>query len=590
MRQVRTLNETVKHNPIANHSVKITAPDFHVDYTDLQNNLAASIYDTRTAQVQATPVFTYQQIASQLTDGYWNDNGASHRSFIVGTDKAITVNLSGLNATYKAMATTALTTWSDITGVKFKAINGAAEIRFQQTGSLQAYSSSGTSGETITSSMVNVSTDWLTYCGKEYTLQTFIHEIGHALGLGHAGNYNGSAQYGVDNLFANDSWQTTIMSYFSQDQNTSADASFAYLLTPMLGDILAIESLYGNGTTTRTSNTVYGYNSTAGTAFNFAGMKAPSALAIVDDGGTDTLDNSKSAFDTRVDLNPGTISDMLGLRGNVAIDFTTSIENYVGGTGVDTVTGNNLANSIKGGAGNDILSGGAGNDSLDGGADIDQLDGGDGDDIFVVDRTEDVVRETNSDLVSGGSDQVNYGAKTGVYALTDNVEKLLLTGTGASGGIGNGLSNTMTGNSGANALSGEGGDDIIKGMAGNDTIRGGGGNDNLYGGTGADKFVFDTALDATGNVDRIFDYRVADDTIQLDHTVFSALAGLGLLSLDQFIANLTGLAQDASDHIIYERDTGNLYYDADGTGSTEAIQFAALSNNLSMVSTEFFII
>ena len=56
------------------------------------------------------------------------------------------------------------------------------------------------------------------------------------------------------------------MSYFSQTQNTSIDASKAYLLTPMLADIAAIRDLYGTQGTTRTGDTVYGYNNNTGSS------------------------------------------------------------------------------------------------------------------------------------------------------------------------------------------------------------------------------------------------------------------------------------------------------------------------------------
>ena len=146
---------------------------------------------------------------------------------------------------------------------------------------------------------------------------------------------------------------------------------------------------------------------------------------------------------------------------------------------------------------------------------------------------------------------------------------------------GSNFNDSVYGNSAANAINGGAGNDVIKGYAGNDT---------LTGGSGSDTFNFNTALNAATNVDTITDFNVAADTIQLDDAIFTVLA-VGTLAAAAFAANGTGLAGDSSDRIIYETDTGKLFYDRDGSGvSFDGIQFAKVSTGLSLTNADFMVI
>jgi Ca2+-binding RTX toxin-like protein len=226
-----------------------------------------------------------------------------------------------------------------------------------------SYSASDvTSGGAITSSIVNVNAGW--YGGIDdvdsYTLQSFIHEIGHAIGLGHAGGYNGSAIAGVDNVYANDTWQMSVMSYMPQVYY--GDATYRFALTPMMADIMAVQEMYG-APTTRAGDTVYGFGSTAGSIYDFSTYSSAPALTIYDSGGNDTLNASGYSQNQVIDLRPGDFSNIGGLTGNVGIYLTTVIEKAVGGSGNDTIIGNDANNTLTGGLGNDTINGGAGIDT-----------------------------------------------------------------------------------------------------------------------------------------------------------------------------------------------------------------------------------
>ena len=211
--------------------------------------------------------------------------------------------------------------------------------------------------------------------------QTYIHEIGHALGLGHQGPYNGSASYSTNAVYANDTWQYSIMSYFSEPNYSGS--SYRYVVTPQMADIYAVALMYGAATSTRTGDTVYGFNSNAGAVFNFGNYTSAPALTIYDSGGNDTLDCSGYSAAQTIDLHAGAFSSVGGLVNNIGIALNAVIEKAIGGSGNDTLIASNTGSTLSGGGGNDTLIGGAGNDRLIGGTGVDNLTGGGSGDTFV---------------------------------------------------------------------------------------------------------------------------------------------------------------------------------------------------------------
>ncbi|EJN01628.1 calcium-binding protein [Phyllobacterium sp. YR531] len=316
------------------------------------------------------------------------------------------------------------------------------------------------------------------------------------------------------------------------------------------------------------------------------------------------------------------------------------------GTASINATGNNLANVLVGNAAANILTGNGGDDLLNGGAGADILSGGVGSDRYVVDNIGDRVIEGNVAGIDTVQSSVSFAAGG------QHIENIVLTGSGNINASGNALANSLTGNSGNNALDGGAGADIMAGGAGNDKyyvdnagdriiegnvagidvvsssvsfsagaqfienivltgsasinatgnalnnylvgntaaniLSGGLGNDTLTGGEGRDAFFFNTAPNGSTNRDTITDFNVPADTVWMENAVFTALGAPGALAAAAF--HIGAGATDAADRIIYNSTTGGLYYDADGSGSGSAIQFASLTKGLALTNADFLIV
>jgi serralysin len=151
----------------------------------------------------------------------------------------------------------------------------------------------------------------------------------------------------------------------------------------------------------------------------------------------------------------------------------------------------------------------------------------------------------------------------------------------------------LQGNSAANVLSGGDGADTLLGDAGNDTLRGGIGNDKLYGGAGSDIFVFDTKTGRSTNIDRLYDFNATYDSLRLDNKIFTELGSGSATRPKAFKADMfvkASKAQDREDRIIYNKTTGALSYDADGTGSAAPVKIATLGKNLKIGHQDFFVV
>ncbi|MBN3888223.1 MAG: trypsin-like serine protease [Nostoc sp. JL31] len=142
-----------------------------------------------------------------------------------------------------------------------------------------------------------------------------------------------------------------------------------------------------------------------------------------------------------------------------------------------------------------------------------------------------------------------------------------------------------SGNTGNNQLNGGNSNDILIGGSSNDTFVGGLGNDTLTGGTGSDVFIINTPSEG---IDNITDFSPLDDTIYVSKIGFGGGLNEGILQATQFF--IGSVAQNSSDRFIYNNNTGGLFFDADGIGSSGQIQVAQLAIGLAMTNTDIFVI
>jgi Ca2+-binding RTX toxin-like protein len=462
------------------------------------------------------PFFSWEEAAIQISrsGASWASSfgtGAvvtyAYRSTAPGTMPDDTAGFSQFSAAQITSAELALAYWSSVANISFVRVDDGAgysnnaSILFGNyaTGAegAAAFAFLPSSGDTAAGDVegdvwVNISqSDNQNPLIGTYGFQTILHEIGHALGLSHPGDYNAGEgdpiTYPESADFYGDTRMFTVMSYFASSLTQGNYSQYASL--PAVFDVAAIQRLYGANTSTRSGDTTYGFNSNTGiSAFTLISASSQAVFNVWDGGGNDTLDFSLYTQAGMIDLREESFSSVGPRTGgtqlahfNVSISHGVVIENAIGGSGDDIIIGNSANNFIDGRGGGDIMSGGL------------------GDDTYVVNHFADVVNES----ASAGTDTVQAAA---TYTLGANVENLTLTGISAINGTGNASNNVITGNDQVNTLSGGDGDDTLNGAGGadilqggnnNDTLDGGAGADNMQGGDGNDTYVVDDALDVT---------------------------------------------------------------------------------------------
>lgn len=295
---------------------------------------------------------------------------------VIGSDIS---SFSRLSSAQMSAVHLALELWSDVANIKFVAVNERGYTNnatilignyFDSTDGAGAFAYGP--GSVASSSFAG--DVWLNKAGSinvtnsglgTYSFETIVHELGHVIGLTHPGDYNArpgvTFSYSSSAQFLQDSQQYSIMSYFDSSA-TAQGETVNYVSSPLIFDIVAIQDIYGANYTTRINDTVYGFNSNAGDIFDFRINISPQ-LCIWDAGGQDTLDLSGYSQNQVIDLREGYFSDVGGFKSNISIALGVNLENAIGGSGNDALTGNIANNRIQGNKGNDTIDGGTGIDT-----------------------------------------------------------------------------------------------------------------------------------------------------------------------------------------------------------------------------------
>ena len=420
---------------------------------------------------------------------------------------------------------------------------------------------------------------------------TFIHELGHALGLNHPHDSTISTDLTQDQV------KYSVMSYRGYYDQPTSGAGAGYGLdyfptTYMLNDIKALQILYGADLTFKDTNNDGNINDTYKWAANQKMFET-----IYDAGGIDTIDASNQTQAVTINLNPGTFSTIGGNiydgqtthRDYLAMSYEATdsngvvvnyIENAIGTGFGDYVWGNKADNNISTGAGDDRVFTSLGNDYIDGGSGNDWIDYNNSSQISI----DGVGVIVNLSLTTVGN-ATGEGTDTIV-----NIENVF-------GSYGR---DTITGTNGDNTIDGYWGNDILYGLGGNDNLIGSMGNDILYGGDGNDTlaggFGIDTLAGGAGidtfychggfyysTVDTITDFGFGGgEQIQLEDSDFKALVGYAGRTIDSSMFVNGTVAKDGNDFILYDKASGKLYYDEDGSGSKAAVLFVDLQDNFAL--------
>ena len=449
--------------------------------------------------VTPSSIKTISGIADELKSGNYFASGITNINYNVSGFSADT---NGLTAARRNMIRDVFKYYSNFLGINFNEVttSGVNTIRFRDNDS-GAWSNLGPNA--LGQTTININSGWNggATAMDSYAWKTAVHEIGHSLGLGHAGHYNGAGvTWAGDAEYWNDTRLLTNMSYFNpnngdgvtnSNEHSTITGSHINNATMMAGDYYAFRDIYSNVAHVD----AHAGNTTLGFGTNISNASDPVWNQMVNNidksrffytdkatGSYDTVDFRNFADNQRIDLRVTTRgmtdaywSNIGGEVKNLAFADHSVFERAISGSGNDTVIGNRTNNALYGMAGNDKLYGLSGRDSLFGSNGHDKLYGG-----------------SSNDRLYGGAhnDYLNGGSHNDYL----------------NGGSGR---DTLVGSTGNDRLYGGSSNDRLSGGDHNDYLCGGTGGDVMSGGRGRDIFRvqkgsgYDKVLDFANGQDRI---------------------------------------------------------------------------------------